>query len=173
MPTTRKFNQNTHIPGQWNAICDVCGFKFKSGDLRPRWDGIMVCAEDWETRHPSDFQRGVTDDPSVPWTRQDSNADEDTPDTVGDADATITFGTDHEIQVWDTDLTANRTCTIATGTAIVYDTFTIYRTGGGAYSLTITDGTTIRVIPASVEALVVVTFDGANWQEESYTTLGL
>jgi len=42
------------ILGDSNAICDVCGFKFKHSQLRKRWDGAMVCRADWEPRHPQD-----------------------------------------------------------------------------------------------------------------------
>lgn len=38
--------------GTWNTICDVCGQKYKSDQIRERWDGLMVCATDYETRHP-------------------------------------------------------------------------------------------------------------------------
>ena len=73
--TTRSYNQNTLYNGQWNVICDVCGFKFKSNDIYERWDGLRVCRDDWEVRHPMDFQRGFKDDQSVPYTRPDqSNA---------------------------------------------------------------------------------------------------
>lgn len=41
--------------GQWNTICDRCGFKFKSGELKKTWDNLWVCPEDWETRHIADF----------------------------------------------------------------------------------------------------------------------
>lgn len=47
----------TWVNGQWNAICDVCGVKFKIGQLKKRWDGFLVCKDDWETRHPMDFIR--------------------------------------------------------------------------------------------------------------------
>lgn len=43
--------------GQWNAICDRCGFKFKSGELKKDWQGLMVCNEDFELRNPQDFLR--------------------------------------------------------------------------------------------------------------------
>jgi len=54
--------------GCWNAICDVCGFEFKSDKLKERWDGLMVCREDWETRHPQDFVRPVKES-VIPWSR--------------------------------------------------------------------------------------------------------
>lgn len=42
-------------PGTYAAICDVCGFRFPSDKLKKRWDGLMACHSDWETRHPQDF----------------------------------------------------------------------------------------------------------------------
>lgn len=55
--------------GTWNAVCDRCGLVFKSDQLRKTWDGLYVCHDDWEPRHPQDFVKGVKDDQSVPWTR--------------------------------------------------------------------------------------------------------
>lgn len=49
--------KNHLILGNWNVLCDSCGRKFKALDLKQRWDGLMVCKEDWEMRHPSDFLR--------------------------------------------------------------------------------------------------------------------
>lgn len=67
--------------GEWNAICDRCGGKFKSSQLRKTWDGFYVCRDDYEPRHPQDFLRGVKDNQSVPWTRPEQ-ADSET-DTSG------------------------------------------------------------------------------------------
>ena len=55
--------------GDWNALCDVCGFKFKASELRKRWDNLRVCEKDWELRHPQDFLKSRRDNQSVPWTR--------------------------------------------------------------------------------------------------------
>jgi hypothetical protein len=55
--------------GTWNAYCDVCGFKFKADELQDRWDGYKVCQQDWEPRHPRDFQGPTAPERSVPWTR--------------------------------------------------------------------------------------------------------
>lgn len=44
-------------PGQWNAICDVCGFRFKSDELMKRWDGLMTCHKDYEQDHPQKYLR--------------------------------------------------------------------------------------------------------------------
>jgi hypothetical protein len=57
-------------PGQWRAHCDVCGFKFYSGDMRQRWDGLMVCQADWEADHPQKYLRVPSDTQSVPWVRE-------------------------------------------------------------------------------------------------------
>jgi len=58
--------------GDWLAICDVCGFKFHASKLKKRWDGFMVCKDDFELRHSQDFVKGVKDDQSVPWTRSEA-----------------------------------------------------------------------------------------------------
>lgn len=55
--------------GSWNAVCDVCGFKFKSHEMRKRWDGLMVCDKDFEHDHPQKFLRVKEDKVSVPWVR--------------------------------------------------------------------------------------------------------
>lgn len=61
--------QNYLVWGDWNAICDICGFKYKASQLRKNWKGQMVCEQDWETRHPQELLRVPKDDPSVPWAR--------------------------------------------------------------------------------------------------------
>jgi len=57
--------------GDWDAICDVCGRKFKASRLKQRWDGLMCCPQDWEIRQPQDFVRGVPDPQLVPWVRDE------------------------------------------------------------------------------------------------------
>ncbi len=57
---------------EYNAICDICGFKKKSYELRKRWDGYWVCKEDWEPRHILDFYRTKNDVHLLPFTRPDS-----------------------------------------------------------------------------------------------------
>ena len=61
-----------YINGDWNAICDVCGRKFKNTLLKQRWDGLMCCPQDWEIRQPQDFVRGVPDPQLVPWVRDEA-----------------------------------------------------------------------------------------------------
>ncbi|MFN7882058.1 MAG: hypothetical protein ACK5PF_03455 [bacterium] len=55
--------------GNWNALCDSCGRKFKANQLKRRWDGLMVCEEDYELRHPQDFLRVQRERISVPFAR--------------------------------------------------------------------------------------------------------
>ena len=62
-------SRNYYISGQWNVICDVCGKKIKAGKAKQRWDGFIVCEEDYETRHPQDFVKARVDKISVPFTR--------------------------------------------------------------------------------------------------------
>ncbi len=59
----------TYKAGNWNAICDVCGFKFKATEMKKRWDGLMVCEKDYELDHPQKYLRVREDKTSVPWVR--------------------------------------------------------------------------------------------------------
>jgi hypothetical protein len=54
-----------YAPGENNVICDRCGMRFKSSQVKRTWDGLYVCEKDWETRHPQDFVRSVKDDQTV------------------------------------------------------------------------------------------------------------
>lgn len=52
--------QNYQKWGSWNCICDICGLKRKSDDVRKNWQGLYVCADTcYEVRNPQDFIRGV------------------------------------------------------------------------------------------------------------------
>ena len=55
--------------GDWNAVCDVCGFNFKASELKENWKGQRVCDKDFETRHPQEFVRARPETISPPWTR--------------------------------------------------------------------------------------------------------
>lgn len=63
--------RNYYVPGEWNCICDRCGFKFKASQLKEDWQGFRVCKDDFEMRHPQDFVRARVDRISVPWVRMD------------------------------------------------------------------------------------------------------
>lgn len=64
-------NQNDlyYIPGSWNVICDSCGKKIKASEAKQRWDGLIVCPDDFEMRQPQDFVKARADKISVPFTR--------------------------------------------------------------------------------------------------------
>ena len=59
--------------GDYNAICDRCGSKFKFSQLKLEWDGLYVCTANgcWEPRQPQDYVKGVRDDMAVPVSRPD------------------------------------------------------------------------------------------------------
>jgi len=58
--------RNDYRPGDHNVICDRCGCKFHASQTSKTWDGLIVCSEDFETRHPQDFVRGRKDDQTIP-----------------------------------------------------------------------------------------------------------
>jgi hypothetical protein len=58
--------------GEWLGICQVCGWKKRSSELFKRWDGLIVCAEDLEPRHPQEFVRPRVDNQKVAFTRPES-----------------------------------------------------------------------------------------------------
>ncbi len=60
---------------EYNAVCDSCKFVYKASELRLRWDGFMVCKDDWEPRHPSDFYRARNDVHKLPFTRSDEDSE--------------------------------------------------------------------------------------------------
>jgi hypothetical protein len=62
----------SYSKGDFKAICDVCGRLFKGSQLIQRWDGVRVCSEDFEVRHPQDFVRGVPDFQVPPFTRPET-----------------------------------------------------------------------------------------------------
>jgi len=49
-------------PGNHWVVCDVCGFDCRHDEVKERWDGLVVCSKDYETRHPQDFLRSFPDD---------------------------------------------------------------------------------------------------------------
>ena len=57
------------VSGQWNAICDRCGFKFKSSELQKDWQGLMVCKDDFEQRHPQSLIKVPTEKAFPEWSR--------------------------------------------------------------------------------------------------------
>lgn len=61
-----------YLRGDFWRICEGCGFKKRASQTRKRWDGLIVCDDDWEERHPQDFVKGVVDRQNVPDPRPES-----------------------------------------------------------------------------------------------------
>lgn len=61
--------------GDWNAVCDSCGRKFKASSMHKRWDGLFVCKEDYEPRHPQLSLRVRGDKQTVPILRPEPTQD--------------------------------------------------------------------------------------------------
>jgi hypothetical protein len=55
-----------YLKGDFWRICEMCGFQYRASQTTKRWDGLIVCSEDFETRHPQDFVRGRLDRQNVP-----------------------------------------------------------------------------------------------------------
>jgi len=62
----------TYIPGDFWRICDRCGRRFRQSETLKTWDGLWVCKNDWEPRHPQDFVTGREDKQSVPEPRPET-----------------------------------------------------------------------------------------------------
>lgn len=58
--------------GDWWVLCDVCSRKRYASEVKKRWDGLMVCEEDYETRHPQEFVRAINDQKPLPFVRPDN-----------------------------------------------------------------------------------------------------
>jgi hypothetical protein len=56
----------------WLVICDRCGFKYHSMQLKKEWNGLMTCSTCWEPRHPQDFVKAVPEEKTPPWTRPEA-----------------------------------------------------------------------------------------------------
>lgn len=85
-------SSNYYKSGDWNSVCDVCGFAFKASQLRKRWDGFMVCDADWEPRHQIDFLRAPPSPRAIPWSRPEP-ADVFVDVTYADNGSTVPSGT--------------------------------------------------------------------------------
>ena len=61
--------KNYFISGSWNIICDRCCKKIKAEATKIDWQGLIVCPNCYEQRHPQDFVRTKQDKISVPFSR--------------------------------------------------------------------------------------------------------
>lgn len=67
--------------------CQVCGFDYRHDQMRLRWDNLIVCPKDFETRQPQDFVRAREDRITPgglinPPTSTDSTVDKSSASTV-------------------------------------------------------------------------------------------
>lgn len=67
---------DNYEPGQWNAICDRCGFQFKARQIRKEWTGKMVCSgpatnDCWDRRNLQEVKPAARQQRPLPWTRPD------------------------------------------------------------------------------------------------------
>jgi len=65
--------KNYWQPGDWNAVCSMCGRKRKASDLVRNWQGMWRCKDHNEERHPQDYVRGVREVVTVPWAQPPSD----------------------------------------------------------------------------------------------------
>jgi hypothetical protein len=71
--------RNYYKEGEWNIRCMICDRKIKSGEIMKRWDGLLVCPDDYENRHPMDFLRARQERINVPFAYQSSFTLSDAP----------------------------------------------------------------------------------------------
>lgn len=56
----------TYYSGKHLVICDRCGFKKLSDEVRKEWTGLIVCRDTcWEPKHPQLLTRAVRDNQAV------------------------------------------------------------------------------------------------------------
>lgn len=56
-------------PGDWWVVCDVCAKQTRASESRKRWDGLLVCKDDYEHRHPQELIKHRVERISVPFAR--------------------------------------------------------------------------------------------------------
>lgn len=63
---------DNYYPGDEWGVCDECGINYRKKHLKKRWDGFLVCSNDFEHRHPQEFVIGVSDKITVANQRQET-----------------------------------------------------------------------------------------------------
>jgi len=63
---------NFYRHGDYNVICDTCGFKQKASRCKLQWNNFLVCKQCFEERNVQEFVRGRFDKQAVPLARPDS-----------------------------------------------------------------------------------------------------
>lgn len=57
--------RKSHKLGQNLVVCDVCGVKVLSSEIRQTWDGYLVCKQDYNPKHPQIEIRAVKENSRV------------------------------------------------------------------------------------------------------------
>lgn len=130
---------NYYKKGDHNAICYVCGFEYKSCDMKLRWDGVYVCKEDWEPRQPQDFVRAPAGEQAPVWTQPEP------PDTF--VNSSVLKGN------------------IVIGTPQIYLNGAL-QTSGVNYTISLPDGTVTFTTPPA--ANVTIAWSGV-WRDNALT----
>ena len=60
------------------AICDRCGFQYYYLDLKKEWNGLFVCPEWYEPKHPQLEPISATSDPEALYDPRPDNDNENT-----------------------------------------------------------------------------------------------
>jgi hypothetical protein len=55
----RETHVNRYVPGTYWRECDVCGFDMLRKEMLTRYDGLIVCPQDWEPKPRSDRKRST------------------------------------------------------------------------------------------------------------------
>lgn len=67
--------KDTYRAGKWLALCQRCGFKYYSDQLKLEWTDLRVCKDCFETRQPLEFIKAVKEKGGVPWSRHPKEED--------------------------------------------------------------------------------------------------
>lgn len=61
--------RTSHTLGENLVVCDVCGCKYLSSEIRETWDGYLVCNRDWYPKHPQLDIKAIRDSAPVTYHR--------------------------------------------------------------------------------------------------------
>ena len=70
---TRSPGDTEFVPGDWNTIDDITGFKVKASTTTKEWDGFR--SQKSLPRHEQDFIRSTNETIRAPWSRPEPSAD--------------------------------------------------------------------------------------------------
>lgn len=147
-----------YVKGDWNAICDICGFQFKASKLFENWKKQRVCIDDLEGQHPQMFVRPKVEKISTDWSRLPGSTEVWTgADLIGPLVSTLSA-----VGLTSVDATAgNMTLTLPTLTALqllALNRIQVTRIDSSAFTVTV-NGLTV----GSDSAIIFTTTNGTVW----------